>query len=341
MLNKQKAEIQLGQRLGYPTYTQNFTSTVQQIQFLNTGTLLRIRPFVSSDGMVRMEIHPERSTGSVPAPQFIPQQNTAEMTTNVMIPDGATLVIGGLMEDEGDYDQQGLPGLNRLPILGAAFGNKAKTLGKRELVVLLTPHIWRPNIPPVPPPHGGIAPLVGPGGPVASAPAPAAGATAVVHVVREGEDLWSIAKKHYGSGRYFQAIWDANRDRLASPESIPAGTELRMPTAPELARATAPRARESGPSRPPRRCGRGRPRPRRGGPAPPASRSRPRPAAGPRLGPRPTTRLLPRRGHRGRPGRRRRGRDLSDPRRRPVRVAPEHRPRPPRRLPPRRRRSSP
>ncbi|HEY2157702.1 MAG TPA: LysM peptidoglycan-binding domain-containing protein [Isosphaeraceae bacterium] len=249
VLNKQKAEIQLGQRLGYPTITQNFTSTVQQIQFLNTGTLLRLRPFVSSDGMVRMEIHPERSTGSVPAPQFIPSQNTAEMTTNVMIPDGATLVIGGLMEDERDYNQQGLPGLNRLPILGAAFGNKAKTLGKRELVVLLTPHIWRPNLPPVPPPHGGIAPLAGAGGPGAPATAPAAGNAPPEgrHVVREGEDLWSIAKKHYGSGRYFQAIWDANRDRISSPESIPPGTELRMPAA-ELARSTAPAAPGQGPA---------------------------------------------------------------------------------------------
>ncbi len=242
VLNKQKAEIQLGQRLGYPTITQNFTSTVQQIQFLNTGTLLRLRPFVSSDGMVRMEIHPERSTGSVPPPQFIPSQNTAEMTTNVMIPDGATLVIGGLMEDERDYSQQGLPGLNRVPILGAAFGNKAKTLGKRELVVLLTPHIWRPNLPPEPPPHGGIAPLAGAGGPAASAPAAAAAPTAGVHTVREGEDLWTIAKKHYGSGRYFQAIWDANRDRVSSPESIPPGTELRMPAASELARTPPPAA---------------------------------------------------------------------------------------------------
>jgi nucleoid-associated protein YgaU len=60
------------------------------------------------------------------------------------------------------------------------------------------------------------------------------------HVVKEGEDLWSIAKQHYGSGRYFQAIWDANRDRVASPESIPAGTELRLPTAADMARAAAP-----------------------------------------------------------------------------------------------------
>ncbi len=260
VLNKQRAEIQLGQRLGYPTYSQNFTSTVQQIQFLNTGTLLRIRPFVSTDGMVRMEIHPERSSGSVV--NFIPQQNTSEMTTNVMIPDGATLVIGGLMEDERDYGQQGLPGLNRLPILGAAFGQKFRTLGKRELVVLLTPHVWRPNLPPVPPPHGGIAPLVGPGPEVVGAAAPRPAAGQGRHVVRDGEDLWSIAKKHYGSGRYYQAIWDANRDRIASPESIPAGTELRMPAAAELARGPAPAA----------------PRPADPASEAPASASRPRPA---------------------------------------------------------------
>ncbi len=63
VLNKQRAEIQLGCRLGFQTFSQNFTSTIQQVQFLNTGTLLRIRPFISEDGMIRMEIHPERSSG--------------------------------------------------------------------------------------------------------------------------------------------------------------------------------------------------------------------------------------------------------------------------------------
>ena len=140
VLNKQRAEIQLGSRLGFRTLSQNFTSTIQQVQFLNTGTLLRLRPFVSSDGMVRMEIHPERSQGAVV--DDLPSATTAELTTNVMVPDGATLVIGGLMEDEDDYQGQGLPGLTRMPILGHLFGFKEKTDRRRELVVLLTPHIW-------------------------------------------------------------------------------------------------------------------------------------------------------------------------------------------------------
>src|SRR5439155_3694778 len=119
------------------------TSTIQQVQFLNTGTLLRLRPFVSSDGMVRMEIHPERSQGAVV--DDLPSATTAELTTNVMVPDGATLVIGGLMEDEDDYQSQGLPGLSRVPALGYLFGFKQKQDLRRELVVMLTPHIWPRN----------------------------------------------------------------------------------------------------------------------------------------------------------------------------------------------------
>ena len=94
--------------------------------------------------MIRMEIHPERSSGSVT--NNIPNQQTAELTTNVMVPDGATLVIGGLMEDEDDFQLQGLPGLSRIPALGYLFGFRQKTEGRRELVVLLTPHIWSPEL---------------------------------------------------------------------------------------------------------------------------------------------------------------------------------------------------
>ena len=75
----------------------------------------------------------------------LPSATTAELTTNVMVPDGATLVIGGLMEDEDDYQAQGLPGLTRIPLLGHLFGFKEKTDRRRELVVLLTPHIWSPG----------------------------------------------------------------------------------------------------------------------------------------------------------------------------------------------------
>ncbi|HTQ37432.1 MAG TPA: hypothetical protein VMJ32_00290 [Pirellulales bacterium] len=140
VLNKQPAELQLGDQLGYSTLSQTVVSTTQQVQFLNVGTILRVRPFISNDGAVRMEVHPERSSGQIV--DGIPQAHTSEVTTNVMVPDGATLVIGGLMDTEVDTDQSGLPYLSRLPVVGYLFGQRTKSVTKKELIVLMTTHIW-------------------------------------------------------------------------------------------------------------------------------------------------------------------------------------------------------
>lgn len=144
VLNKQRAELQLGDRLGFRTLTQTQTSTIQKVEFMNVGTQLFIRPFISSDGMVRMEIHPERSSGSIV--DNIPQTSTSQLTTNVMVPDGATIVIGGLMENVDDNQISGVPGLSKLPWLGPLFRAQKKSFAQKELIVLLTPRIWRPNI---------------------------------------------------------------------------------------------------------------------------------------------------------------------------------------------------
>lgn len=146
VLNKQKAEIQLGDRLGYQTASQTQTSTVQQVQFMDVGTLLRLRPFISSEGMIRMEIHPERSSGVIDD-AGVPQTRSAQVTTNVLVPDGATIVIGGLMDTEVYKKWQGLPFLSRIPLLGYLFRETEDQTIKKELIVILTPHIWRPECP--------------------------------------------------------------------------------------------------------------------------------------------------------------------------------------------------
>lgn len=146
VLNKQRAEIQLGDRLGYQTATQTQTSTVQQVQFMDVGTLLRLRPFVSSEGLIRMEIHPERSSGALDS-AGVPQTHNAQVTSNVMIPDGATIVIGGLIDNEVTKNWEGIPLISRVPVLGNLFRHTKEETTKRELIVILTPHIWRPDCP--------------------------------------------------------------------------------------------------------------------------------------------------------------------------------------------------
>ena len=97
VLNKQCAEVQLGAQLGFQNQTTTQTSTSFSFQQMPIGTVLDIRPYISSDGMVRMDIHPQRATGKIDN-NNIPQTNTAQVTTNVMIPDGTTVVIGGLID---------------------------------------------------------------------------------------------------------------------------------------------------------------------------------------------------------------------------------------------------
>ena len=135
---------QLGDRLGYQTINQTATSTTQQVNFIDTGTLLRLRPFISSDGIIRMEIHPERSSGNIDS-NGVPQTNGTQLTSNVMIPDGATLVIGGLIDNQKDHTRGGFPLLDQLPWIGFLFRTTTDKTTRTEMIVLLTPHIWRPE----------------------------------------------------------------------------------------------------------------------------------------------------------------------------------------------------
>jgi len=146
VVNKQRAEIQLGDRLGYKTISQTSTSTTEKVEFMDVGTLLRLRPFISSDGMIRMEIHPERSSGKLDV-NGVPQTTSTQVTTNVLVPDGTTIVIAGLMDNEIKTEYEGLPFLSRLPWIGPFFRQTIADRTKKELVVILTPHIWRPEAP--------------------------------------------------------------------------------------------------------------------------------------------------------------------------------------------------
>jgi general secretion pathway protein D len=144
VLNKQHAEIQVGDNLGYKTVTQTQTSTVQTVQFLNTGTLLRIRPFVSSDGMIRLEIHPERSSGELNL-DGVPQTHSAQITSDFAVPNGGTVVIGGLIDSDVEKKWEGIPFLSRLPVIGYAFRHTVESVLKKEMIVIITPHALQPS----------------------------------------------------------------------------------------------------------------------------------------------------------------------------------------------------
>jgi type IV pilus assembly protein PilQ len=106
---------------------------------------LRLRPFVSSDGTIRMEIHPELSTGQVDVLGGItlPNKVVTQVTSNVMCRDGCTLVIGGLIREDLDSQSTQIPLLGSLPLVGAVFRQKTESIKRDEIIVVITPRIVR------------------------------------------------------------------------------------------------------------------------------------------------------------------------------------------------------
>jgi len=143
VLNKHRAEIQIGESKGYVSTTITETSSSQSVEFLDVGTLLRLRPFISSDGLVRMEIHPELSDGTVRTENgfTLPEKEVTQVTTNIMVRDGCTVVIGGLMRENLSTTRNQIPFFGNLPIVGVAFRNSTETTERREVIVLITPRI--------------------------------------------------------------------------------------------------------------------------------------------------------------------------------------------------------
>lgn len=140
VLNKQKAELIIGKRLGYKTQTFNNQQTIENVQFLDVGTKLILRPFAAPDGFVRMEIHPEQSSGSIDI-NGLPTVETTEVTSNVMVRDGSTVVIGGLIDEQTEEVVDQIPLLGSIPIVGNAFKTTDERLIRSELIVLITPRI--------------------------------------------------------------------------------------------------------------------------------------------------------------------------------------------------------
>jgi type IV pilus assembly protein PilQ len=141
VLNKQKAEMIIGQRLSYKTLAFNGNQTVENVQFLDAGTKLIFRPFISPDGLVRLEVHPERSRATINESTGLPNSETTEVTTNVMVRDGTTVVLGGLISEEATESIDRVPFLGAIPWVGAAFRNKTELTQRNELIVLITPRI--------------------------------------------------------------------------------------------------------------------------------------------------------------------------------------------------------
>jgi len=145
----QEARILVGSKEVYVSDTVvqgDTTQTIaENINFVDVGVKLYVTPTINNDGFIAMKIRPEvSSTDSEFTKQDgtkIPIVSTSEAETSVIIKDGVTIVMGGLMKDERTKNVYKLPLIGEVPFLGALFRRTEDTSTKTELVIFLTPHI--------------------------------------------------------------------------------------------------------------------------------------------------------------------------------------------------------
>ncbi|MBL8746563.1 MAG: hypothetical protein JNK58_09445 [Phycisphaerae bacterium] len=147
-LNRQSAKVDVGRKIGYLKSTTNNGVTEQDVEFLPTGTSLAFRPFISKDGLIRMELKPKVSEGIINEytdktghTVTVPDEITQEITTNVIVPDGSTVVLGGLFREQTSLKRSQVPGLGDIPLVGAAFRGHDDSTSRSEVIFMIKPTI--------------------------------------------------------------------------------------------------------------------------------------------------------------------------------------------------------
>ncbi|KJC43922.1 hypothetical protein UB31_22260 [Bradyrhizobium sp. LTSP849] len=150
VLNNRTASLQVGDQVPIATSSSvsNITPnapTVNSIQMYDTGIILRVTPRVNRNGRVLMDIAQEVSQ-SVPTTTSTLNSPTIQqrrVATSVVVEDGQTVAIGGLIKDSRARDRTGLPWLKDVPGVGPLFGTSDDRTDRTELLVLIQPHVIR------------------------------------------------------------------------------------------------------------------------------------------------------------------------------------------------------
>ncbi|HZH40407.1 MAG TPA: secretin N-terminal domain-containing protein [Gemmatimonadales bacterium] len=138
LVGSQQPFVQVSRSL--PTDT---PSRDQVVQYEPVGTSLTVRPTINEDGYVSLVIHQEVNSATTETQFDAPIISTREASTQVLVRDGQTIVLGGLTDRQRTSTHEGVPLLSSLPLIGGLFGTVSKTSDANEFFLFLTPRILR------------------------------------------------------------------------------------------------------------------------------------------------------------------------------------------------------
>ncbi|MDR0247574.1 MAG: type II secretion system secretin GspD [Burkholderiales bacterium] len=125
-----------------PNNTGNYPYSNTTWEYVETGVYVTVKPHINEGGNVSMEADIRISAaGDAPAIGARPPVVNRQMSSQLMVPSGSTMVIGGLIRDDRASGSDGVPYLSRVPVLGALFGKQNWSNQRTELVIFLTPRV--------------------------------------------------------------------------------------------------------------------------------------------------------------------------------------------------------
>jgi general secretion pathway protein D len=150
-LDNEEAKIVVGQNV--PFITGQYTSAnsgsggsvnpFQTIERRDVGLTLRVKPQISENGTVKLQIFQEVSSISPTINSSGLITNKRSIESNVLVDDGSVVVLGGLLQDEFSGNEDKVPGLGDIPLLGVLFRNESRKRSKSNLMVFLRPVVVR------------------------------------------------------------------------------------------------------------------------------------------------------------------------------------------------------
>ncbi len=145
--DNQKAKIQVGDQVPTLSQTQSVEGSavgiINSVQYTETGVLLDVTPRVNASGQVTMEISQEVSNASKTETSNIDSPTIQKRSANstVTVRSGETIILAGLIKEQKDNGNTGLPFLSKIPLVGGLFGTQTWKDNRTELIILITPHV--------------------------------------------------------------------------------------------------------------------------------------------------------------------------------------------------------
>jgi type IV pilus assembly protein PilQ len=145
--NQREASIQQGVEI---PYQESASSGAATIQFKEAVLSLKVTPQITPDNRIILDLNVKKdSVGQIivgGAGQQVPSIDTREITTQVLVNDGQTVVLGGILETERRESEKKVPYLGDVPVLGHLFKSTSRTNNKDELLIFVTPKILREGV---------------------------------------------------------------------------------------------------------------------------------------------------------------------------------------------------